>query len=431
MSEARHFLGATGNADFGYFGGGNPSPSYTSLVDRLDYSSDTTTAAAKGSLSAAVNQLTATGSSSFGYFGGGFNPALPGSRSTIDRVDYSNDTAAASPKGPLTATNYSFSAASARANGFVPIGPSVVSNAPVQGHNPFGYGYWYGGIALANPEVNSRIDFSNDTATQVIAGRGSITDPNHVGSTSSQSHGYSWMTAAPNSTHLERLDFANDTASQPAVGNFSVAVQYRSGAAGNKDYGYWFGGHNNYSIIERVDYSNDSATTTTKGPMTANRYATAAVGNQSFGYVGGSGLVGTTVIDRLDYSNDTATALARGNTGTNGGYKGAVGNASFGYFAGGYSPVVSTITRLDYSNDTNNATPKGPLTTAKLQFSGTGNQSFGYFGGGFHPSAPSTYSTTERVDYSNDTATAVAKAPLLAVRRHAGAFSAAENANPQ
>ena len=38
----------------------------------------------------------ATGNQDFGYFGGG------ASLSTIDRVDYSNDTANASPKGPLT-----------------------------------------------------------------------------------------------------------------------------------------------------------------------------------------------------------------------------------------------------------------------------------------------------------------------------------------
>ena len=43
-------------------------------------------------------ELAATGNASFGYFGGGD----PGAISRIDRIDYSNDTATASPKGELS-----------------------------------------------------------------------------------------------------------------------------------------------------------------------------------------------------------------------------------------------------------------------------------------------------------------------------------------
>ena len=46
-----------------------------------------------------------------GYFGGGYVV------STVDRIDYSNDTATASPKGPLSAARYQLAATSARANG--------------------------------------------------------------------------------------------------------------------------------------------------------------------------------------------------------------------------------------------------------------------------------------------------------------------------
>jgi hypothetical protein len=90
-------LAATGNSSFGYFGGGG-NPGSVSTVDRIDYSNDTATASPKGPLSAARYRLAATGNSSYGYFGGGF----PGTRSTVDRIDYSNDTATASLKGPLS-----------------------------------------------------------------------------------------------------------------------------------------------------------------------------------------------------------------------------------------------------------------------------------------------------------------------------------------
>jgi hypothetical protein len=52
--------------DYGYFGGGFPGP--VSTVDRIDYSNDTATAVAKGPLSAARYRLAATGNSSYGYF---------------------------------------------------------------------------------------------------------------------------------------------------------------------------------------------------------------------------------------------------------------------------------------------------------------------------------------------------------------------------
>ena len=80
-----------------------------------------------------------------------------------------------------------------------------------------------------------------------------------------------------------------------------------------------------------------------------------------------------------------------------------------GYFGGGY-PTVSTVDRIDYSNDTATASVKGPLSFARYYLAATGNSSYGYFGGG------STVSTVDRIDYSNDTATASAKGPLSLAR---------------
>ena len=104
--------GAATTPQTGYFGSGG-SPFAVSTVDRIDYSNDTATASPKGPLSAARYQLAATGNSSFGYFGGGG----PGPVSTVDRIDYSNDTTTASPKGPLTLAKFQLAATSARANG--------------------------------------------------------------------------------------------------------------------------------------------------------------------------------------------------------------------------------------------------------------------------------------------------------------------------
>ena len=84
---------------YGYFGGGFVSPSTRSTVDRIDYSNDTATATVRGPLSLARDTIAAAGHSTHGYFGGGY---APGFRSTVDRIDYANDTATASVQGPLS-----------------------------------------------------------------------------------------------------------------------------------------------------------------------------------------------------------------------------------------------------------------------------------------------------------------------------------------
>ena len=58
----------------------------------------------------------------------------------------------------------------------------------------------------------------------------------------------------------------------------------------------------------------------------------------------------------------------------------------------------------------------------------TGNSSFGYWGGGGNGSP---YSSVDRIDYSNDTATASPKGPLSVIRKWTAAASAAANALPQ
>ena len=90
--------------------GGFPNQS---LVSRLDFSSDTTTASPRGSMNTGKSLGAGTGNQSYGYAAGG----TPGSPKTqVDRIDYSNDSPTASLKGPLSVGRYRFSAASSRAD---------------------------------------------------------------------------------------------------------------------------------------------------------------------------------------------------------------------------------------------------------------------------------------------------------------------------
>lgn len=96
---------ATGNADYGWFGGGiNPgaTPTLVSTVDRITYVNDLIQASPRGNLSYARERLSATGNISYGWFAGGYVPSPAVHHTRIDRIDYSNDTAAASPRGTLS-----------------------------------------------------------------------------------------------------------------------------------------------------------------------------------------------------------------------------------------------------------------------------------------------------------------------------------------
>ena len=81
---------ATGNNNFGYFGGGQPG-GVTSRIDRINYANDTANSVTRSNLSSPRARLTATGSSNFGYFISGILASIA-RQTTVDRLDYSNDT---------------------------------------------------------------------------------------------------------------------------------------------------------------------------------------------------------------------------------------------------------------------------------------------------------------------------------------------------
>ena len=133
-----------------------------------------------------------------------------------------------------------------------------------------------------------------------------------------------------------------------------------------------------------------------------------------YGYFGGGFFEPSaeySTVDRIDYSNDTATASVRGPLSLARAFFTATGNGSYGYFGGGYATppnvAYSRVDRIDYSNDTATASTKGPLGAARYLLAATGNGSYGYFGGGI----PANTSRVDRIDYSNDTATASPKGP--------------------
>ena len=76
---------------------------------------------------------------------------------------------------------------------------------------------------------------------------------------------------------------------------------------------------------------------------------------------------------------------------------------NYGYFGGGLDTSISPqstskVGRINYSNDTSTALVKGPLSNSGYYLAATGNSSYCYFGGGF----PGPQTTVNRLDYNND-----------------------------
>jgi hypothetical protein len=292
--------------NFGWFGGGNnPTPAVEATVDRIDFSNDTGTASPRGSLILARNSLAATGNSNYGWFGGGTAtfPAVAGSqRSTVDRIDFSNDSpAGALARGPLSLSRYSF-AATGNSN----------------------YGWFVAGAALP---------------------------------------------------------------------------------AGTQ-----------YNTVDRIDFSNDFSTASPRGSLLTTRQGLAATGNSNYGWFGGGGTPLVSTVDRIDFSNDLATVSPRGSLNAPAGTQGlsATGNSNYGWFGGGATPTLTaTVDRINFSNDSVTSTPRGPLSTARSSLAATGNSNYGWFAGGTTVTIPvARVSTVDRIDFSNDSSTASIRGSL-------------------
>ena len=97
-------------ANYGWFGGGlTAGPAIVATVDRIDFSNDSVSASPRGPLFTERHNHAATGNSNYGWFGGG----SPGPVSAqVDRIDFSNDSGTASPRGSLSQARSSLAATS-------------------------------------------------------------------------------------------------------------------------------------------------------------------------------------------------------------------------------------------------------------------------------------------------------------------------------
>ena len=402
-------------ANYGWFGGGSLGTSpitVSATVYRIDFSNDLATATPRGPLSLARYGLAATGNSNYGWFGGGYYPAPlladPPYLSTVDRIDFSNDSSTSPIRGPLSLARV-YSAATGNSN-----------------YGWFGGGtyYPYGGGPIPFTSSVDRIDFSNDAST--ASPRGSLSLARY-GSAATGNSNYGWFGGGfPGPGQLstvDRIDFSNDLATASPRGPLS-SVRSGSAATGNSNYG-WFGGGYTPSVsatVNRIDFSNDLATASPRGSLSSVRSSAAATGNSNYGWFGGGYTPSVSAtVNRIDFSNDSSTASPRGSLSLARAVFGATSGVlnirrqkagNYGWFGGGFPGPVATVDRIDFSNDSATASPRGPLSAARYRLAATGNSNYGWFGGG----NPGSVATVDRIDFSNDSSTASPRGSLSLAR---------------
>ena len=389
-------------ATYGYFAGGF-SPPRLSVVERLDFSSETLSTPGNN-LSQAKSSLGSVSSSAYGYFGGGAT-APTTLIATVDRFDYSNETTS-TPGNNLPQARISIAAVSSSA-----------------------YGYFTGG---ENPPISAiyslveRLDFSSETLS--TPGNNLPKEVAGHTATSSTSYGYfagGYSPSVSNQTStVDRIDFSSETLSTP--GNVISQARGGGGSVSSSAYGFFGGGfappNNRFAIVDRIDFSNE----TTSAPgnnLTQARTALSGTSSSSYGYFGGGNIptppFRTDTIDRIDFSNETTSAPGnnlpseRESLGTlSGGASVARGKGykTYGYYGGGYrgSPSLyeSRIERIDFSTQTDS------IMTSRLIYQHSScntvsSNKHGYFVGGFvpNPTFPNQSSKVQRFDFISEVVT--------------------------
>jgi hypothetical protein len=133
MPQSRTLAAGVGTANYGWFGGGYqffPAPglgnTYNTL-EKIDYANDTAAAINVGNIGSRRRAVGATGNANYGWFGGGFDAGTPTITagtflSTVTRIDYSNNTQ--STRGSMISARDSYGATGNAGYGYFANGPN-------------------------------------------------------------------------------------------------------------------------------------------------------------------------------------------------------------------------------------------------------------------------------------------------------------------
>ena len=286
-----------------------------------------------------------------------------------------------------------------------------------------------GGGSLSSGSVTSGLIGDNAVTSGNIAsgqvGRFQINDFNagiNLSTIRGGSKGYfaGGDTGASVST-ADKLTYSTDTTSAQTTANLSQARSSLAGVSEGLTKGYFAGGTTGTHVAttDKLTFFNDitAAQASANLPQGISELAGCS-GNSTKGYFGGGYTNGTiTTIYKINYTTESVSEL--GSTLSQPKRRPAAisEGSTKGYFAGGFSSATtySTTDKILYSNDTCSAQTTANLSQARWGLAGcSDNSTKGYFAGGFGSSAAQT--TADKVTYATDTTSAQTSANLSQAR---------------
>jgi hypothetical protein len=452
--------------NIGYWVGGGPSPSSKSVVDKMNYSSNTTARVPGADISAPKNDNTCAGTSTEGFSFYGFN----GSSyfRSVEKITYATDTQDTAGNLP----NPTRSAACAIGSptkayvtgGYYPGGPidgtSTYVYATGSGGTMPGVGSYFSmagsgntthGYVGGGPNPNSlmfKFTYASDSEAQLPGSPLSTPGGRKKPLSAASSTGSYFTGGNPGPmTTTDKLTFATDACARIPGADALSGIAYMQGT-GNSNSAYML----NYNAVtfQNLSYSTDTYSNLPGGAnLSVNRgtsfgcvsgrgnnqpdanvsetrwFDDAAKTNNNAYNGGGAGPSSGNArnsITKFDFSTDTVEDISPSSTLSSGRYNvGAVSSPSAGYWMGGHNGygAFSRVDKLTYATDSVAYTPGANLSGTRYGSYCTGNTTKGYSGGA-NTSGDGVGSVMDRLTYATDTTTRLPGSNLTETRIRCG-----------
>ena len=457
-------------------GGRQPSqptnPGSMSIVDKIDYGTDTLSAVGPTPNPSDNNGI--TNSSTDLYSAGGYPTQVGTLSSIIYKVTYSSDTAGTAPN--LTVARYATGGLSSPSNGYYSGGgpgfsltdrlvfssdsvariPSADLPVPsayrggMAGNTSRGYfalGTSGGQSQVFKLDYISEFYSSLPTSTFPFSGSGSVAAGDMK----------SLVISTFNVTNFQKLVYSTETGQQiPSAPKPELGMQLM-GASSNSDGAYFSGGY--YPSITagksdtiKLSYGTDTVENLPASNLSAARYSLSGGGARSSGTPQPPAVTPTpqTIPEASDatmYSasgpsissfekfttvTETASAIPGANTSVNGStHTTFVGSKTDGFVSGGVNTAFSGTDKIVYSSDSVSRVPGMDMipSTNAYFYAATpvATESLGYLMGGVGPSNPGNESFVQKLDYSAETAGRVPTADMPSPRRYGNNIGSTTN----
>ena len=371
---------------------------FNGTVQKITYSSGTFAVNPSAALGHTRSQATGFGGNGAGYITGGENPAVsPSFLTSMQKLSYSTDTTSTLPSGAnLTGFKYSGS------NGMSPFDtgtedkrPPTATPTPSTFASTPNQAVFAGGTTSSTPPATEKFLYSNETFSQIPAtltaaryGHASVSSPSVV---------YFGGGYAPypifDTTIVDKYTYSNDSISRSPSSNLSDPRKDLA-AVGNETHGYFGGGgyQGNYrTVVDRITFSSGSRSRIPGANLSYRRRQLSACGNLTAGYfIGGfNNNDNPTVperaasnVDKLTYASDTSVAVPGAFTPVGVYRHDSTGSPSVGYIGGGAKLPSSTeqqFDKLTYSTDTTASAPGITFSSYEVNYGAVSNTDAAYF----------------------------------------------------